>query len=232
MKSFGLLLFVFVFSIHLSCLDDSGETGGKGVLNVTVNVDSKVFEYPMLDGSNYVTFQGDTSYLWLYPSVGGDGLPGGDGEESLSLDPILSTGIGDKNIIVYLYSQLGDHSRAYPVLYRGSTTTNGGVATINKIVAGTYYVVAFYNYCGGDNLENRLNRYDRYSIYTETDPLASTANSTVYYDHASTIEITDNTPVDIVMDIDRDWVLGKPKTNTSTNAGRKFLVYGESIPAP
>jgi len=164
--------------------------------------------------------------------VGGDGLPVEDGEESLSDDPIPSTEVGDKDINIYLYEELGDNSKAFPVVRKGSTTVNGGTVTISKIVAGTYYVVAFYNYCGGDNLENRLNRYDRYSIYTETDPLDSTDNSTVYYDHATAIEITDDTPVDITLVIKRDWVIGKPKTSTSVSAGRKFLVSGEDIPDP
>ena len=223
----GLILALLAV-INLSCLDDSGDTGGKGVLNVTVNVDTFVWGYPEQSDTDFIAFNGDTTYCWLYPDVGGDGDP--VDEESLSDDPIPSTEVGDKDINIYLYEELGDNSRAYAVVRKGSTTVNGGTVTISKIVAGTYYVVAFYDYCEGGNEDNILNRYDRYSIYTETDPLEG--NSTVYYDHATAIEITDDTPVDITLVINRDWVIGKPKTSTSVSAGRKFLVSGEDIPDP
>lgn len=240
LKKAQLIYALFFIISPLSCLDDSGETGGKGVLNVTVNVDTAVWGYPEQTGSDFIAFDGDTTHLWCYSEVGGDGLPGGDGEENLSADPIaydvsgypIDYEIGDKNIIVYLYSQLGDNAKAYAVLYKGTTDVNGGIVTIGKIAAGSYYIVAFYDYCAGGNQENLLNRYDRYSIYTETDPIESTANSTVYYDKATAIEITDNTPVNITLVIKKNWVLGKPKTDTSSQAGRKFLVFEESIPTP
>lgn len=229
-KKIFILLFLVSLSLQVSCLDDDGDTGGTAVLKIKVNTDTRVWGYPEFDGETCTAaYEGDTSGLWQYPLVGGGDL------EVLSDDPVPYTERGTKVNMVYIYEQMGTHSKQYPAVYRGESLENEGVITIEHIVAGTYYVVAFYDYCSGGNKEEMLKRYDRYAIYTtstEADVTFGNANSTPFRDRATAIEIGDGETVEITMKIDRDWVLGKPKTETSESAGRTFLTYGEEIPVP
>jgi len=231
-KIIVLFSIIFTLLIQTSCLDEEKETKDTGTLKITVITADDLWGFPEFSGGICTaSYSGDTSGLWEYPAVGGN--PGD--LECLSDQPIPEIEGGDKINIVYLYSQIGSNSKSYPVLYNGSSSGNGGVITIDEIAEGTYYVVAFYDYCSGGNQENVLKRYDRYAIYTaSTDPLVKfdTANSTPYQDHASSIEIKKKETTEITLVVKKDWVLGKPKTDTSENAGRTFLVYTDGIPVP
>lgn len=225
-KNIFLMLFILAFVVQLSCLDDSAETGGKGTLNVTVTTSTDIWNYPLFSDPVYQAFNGNTDGLWHYPSVGGtdETIDGGN----LANELIPSTEVGDKINVVYLYSQLGDNSQSYPVVYKGTSSVRTGVITITDILPGTYYVIAFYDYCGGGAQTNILNRYDRYAIYTNTNALDGTVNSTPYMDRATSIEIN-NDNIEITLEIRGNWILGKPKT-TSGGVGRIFLKEEDGIP--
>ncbi len=224
-KITGFILACSLVFPQLACFDDSGSDLPKGNLKVTVNTSADILDYPKLvSGTDYAAYAGDSTYKLQYPDVGGTSDT--EGSEKI----IVSGDIGDKINYVYVYSELGDGSRDKPVLYRGTNSSNDSEITINGIVAGTYYVVAFYDYSYGGNRENLLNRYDRYAIHTDS-PAGGTANSTPYVDRAATVTISENDTVEITLEIKRDWVLGKPNLGDG-GTGRIFLKEADGIPAP
>jgi|GEM_PF-1159882 len=92
-------------------------------------------------------------------------------------------------IYVYLYSSLGITTRDPAPVYTGSTdaaVTIGSPATITipRIVAGEYYVFAFYDYHTGDNPDNQTDRYVLYS-------------GTAYTSGASKVTISGETNLDM-----------------------------------
>ena len=225
-KLTGFILACALVFFQLACFDDSGSDLPKGTLKVTVNTSADIWDYPKLvSGTNYAAYAGDTSYTLQYYDVGGDSSPGEDSNTVIEVSHL-----GDKINYVYIYSELGDSSRDKPVLYRGTSSSNDSEITINGIVAGTYYVVAFYDYSYGGNRENLLNRYDRYAIYTDS-PAGGTANSTPFVDKAATVTISENGTAEITLEIKRDWVLGKPNLGDG-GTGRFFLKEADGIPAP
>ena len=196
----------------------------------------------------------DDHYVFRYPTVGGNGKTSSVStnyyDTSLAGFKVASNykntfvaldensnvvyKFGNKRNYVYLFNTLEQKSDNNPVLYNGESTTNGGEITITGIKPGTYYVVAFYDYASGGNVQNILNRYDRYAIYAETVD-ALTGNSTPYYDKAGTITIAENATETIALVIHENWVLGKPKatyTGGEYEMGRYYLKEGETIPAP
>ena len=86
---------------------------------------------------------------------------------------------GTGKIYVYLFDALGLTSR--DPIYSGSTDAAyaGGVTSINveHIKAGDYYVLVFYDYVGGDNPDNR---YDRYTLYGGAGPVGFAGSAAVY----------------------------------------------------
>lgn len=178
-----------------------------------------------------------------------DNLPFGYYPEATWCDTTSTKNIAGKEGTldnhVYLFSAIEQKSDNNPVLRNGESETNNGVITISGITPGTYYVLAFYDYASGGNETNIFNRYDRYALYAETAD-ALTGNSTPYYDKAGTITIAEDQTVEITLDINEHWVLGKPKAdnrdmttpNDATTAtieyemGRYYLNDGELIPTP
>lgn len=239
----GILKILFIILLLLapfSCFNDGSIPGPKGCLRVTVTTSSDIWGYPQLkDGSTteYLAYYGDTLYTWQYPEVGGVSTvdpsdPNYDPEMNISnlTIPYPDNDTGNRINYIYLYSTLGVNSNSEAVKYRGELSSNGTI-TISNIAAGDYYVVAFYDYSYGGNQQNMLNRYDRYAIYTSTDPAGGTANSTPFQDKASIVTITENSTTEITLDIKRDWVLGKPKVDGG-GTGRVFLQSTEQIPTP
>lgn len=233
-KSIRCILTALLLTLNFSCLDDdstTGSSGSKGTLNVTVNTSADIWGYPLASGTIFLAFSGDTTGFWCYPAVGGDGNP--SDEDSLYNTLITSSteDLGDRINAVYIYSTLGDSSSSTPVLYKGESADNNGIITIGDIEPGAYCIVAFYDYSGGGNRENLLNRYDRYAIYTAESPEDSTANSTPFQDRASTVTITGGQTTSVTLDINKNWVLGKPKTS-SGGTGRIFLKSTDPVPVP
>jgi hypothetical protein len=220
-----------LFFVNFSCFDDGDTFTPKGTLKITVKTSSDIWGFPVLKSgstTDYKAYNGDGLYQWKYPDVGGDGNPAD--EESLYNTPISFDDIGDKKNIIYLYSAIGETSSTYPVLYKGVSENNNETIVVTGIEPGEYFVTAFYDYSSGGNLENQLNRYDRYGLYTTVAPIDS-SNSTPYQDDASTITISGDLTTEITIEIKQNWVLGKPKT-TDGGTGRIFLKSSESIPVP
>jgi hypothetical protein len=93
----------------------------------------------------------------------------------------------------------------YPILYTGSTSTNGGTITFNNLPHGDYYIIAFYDFKGrGPNATDDLNKTDRYALYDGNtgSPLAADAVPV-------SVNSTD-TPVTI--NIEADWGLKSSNT--------------------
>jgi hypothetical protein len=247
----SLIFCLMLMSIfYIGCFDDGEE--GTGTIKVTVNTDTAIWTYP----NGTLAFSGAADYKFKYTEVGGDGtlptLPSGyytgaTWSDNAGTKSIAGKEGGLKNYI-YIFSAIEQKSDTNPVLYKGDSTSNGGEITITDIKPGIYYIVAFYDYASGGNVENILNRYDRYAIYSQTaDALAG--NSTPYFDKAATITIGEDQTVSIILDINAHWVLGKPKADNrdmttpldSTTAtiqyemGRYFLKTGDnggSLPTP
>ncbi len=207
--------------LAFACGDDSFR--GSGTLSVTVNTSTDIWGYPIVGTASY---DGDTLNTWQYPAVGGDEYVND------TIDGVNDDGPGDRINVVYLYSFLGETSKTNPVLYRGESASNNSAVVIGGIVPGNYYVVAFYDYCGGGNLENILNRYDRYSVYVDSgDAEPGTANSSPFADLGVAVTIKDKETTEITLDIQKNWVLGKPNTGEG-QTGRIFLQSSETIPTP
>lgn len=248
---FSLLLFILSFA---GCLieDDAGEK--TGTLKIRVITTSDIWGYP----TAAATYNGAPDALFHYPYVGGNktlaSLPG-NGVDANYYYPntILAadvqneapntafSNVGTRENYVYVFSSLAQKSDDNPVLYHGSSDTNNSVITIDDIEAGTYYVVAFYDYRAGGNTENIFNRYDRYAIYAySADAEAGTFNSTPYFDKAAPVTITFNQTTEIILQInDKNWVLGKPKATDKVpepdviyEMGRYFLRTGDYAPVP
>jgi uncharacterized protein (DUF2141 family) len=248
MKKSLILCLLLSVSLTTGCLlEDGKDEEGTGTIKVTVNTDANIWTYP----KSSLAYNGAADYKFKYTEVGGDGtlgtLPAG-----YYTGATWSDNGGTKNITgkegtlknyVYLFSTIEQKSDNNPVLYKGESSTNGAEITISDIEPGTYYVVAFYDYTSGGNLENILNRYDRYAIYAETSNALS-GNSTPYFDKASIITINEDQTVSITLDIAMNWVIGKPKADNRTDLadantatitfemGRYFLKDLEAIPTP
>lgn len=265
MKKSLILCLLLSLSLTIGCLlDDGKDEEGTGTIKVTVNTSTVIWGYPeFVSGTNYLVYKDaededptssilDDQYIFRYPRVGGNG-----NTSSISTEyyDTTKTGfkvmnnyknnfvgtdgvskVGDKKNVVYLFSTIEQKSDNNPVLYKGEIDTNNGTITISDIKAGTYYIVAFYDYASGGNLENILNRYDRYALYADSsDAEVGTANSTPYFDNAATVTIGEDETVEITLDIHENWVMGKPKatyTGGEYEMGRYFLKAGETIPDP
>jgi len=225
------IIIVLLLTLNFSCFDDGSTPGPKGTIKVTVNTSTEIWGYPLASGTLFLAYSGDTTGYWCYPSVGGDGDPAGEDSLYNTLITSSTEDQGDKINVIYLYSTLGENASSYSVIYKGESEENNGIITINDIVPGAYYVVAFYDYSGGGNQTNILNRYDRYAIYTAAEPYDSTANSTPFQDRASAVTVSGNQTVEMTLEIKRDWVLGKPKTALG-GTGRIFLKSADPVPVP
>lgn len=100
---------------------------------------------------------------------------------------------GTMNICVYLYSVLGTGTRnQYMPIYTGVSgspvTTTGGTATIDvaDIIPGSYYVLVFYDYRTGTNIDGR---YDRYILYNGVG-YTSTASTLTINSGANPLSVT------------------------------------------
>ncbi len=188
------VIIIFVLLLLTAC-GDLGEFNG--ALSVTVNTDVNIWNDPYI----------------------GDVIPDGilqvndDGYSNLeyTIDGSDSDDIGTKKNFVYLYDTLGTGSKDYPVLYAASTENNNTALTIKNIAPGDYYVVVFYDFNGGGNKENQLNRYDRYTIYNGSDgagsPLVADAVKITVYDCA-----TECTPIALSLSINAANTLGRVET--------------------
>ena len=208
--SIYITISILVLTITLFCVSCAGEPGG--ILIVTVKTADAVWGYPEVNEAQGFgkSFAEDNTGKWLYPAVG----KGVEEHNNMSDELIGERHIGDQVNYVYLYSDLGNKPTETPVLYKGESSTNNSAIKITGIAEGTYYVVAFYDYASGGNQECKLNRYDRYAFYVESDnALDGTDNSSPYVDHAATISIIDKETVELTLEIRRDWVLGKPPTD-------------------
>jgi len=231
-------ILVFIALLNISCFDDnsgSGKSGSTGTLKITVKTSSDIWGYPELKSGStteYKAYNGDTLYTWQYPETGGNTVSA-DPETNLADQsiPYPDDSVGDRVNFVYLFSELGEKSNSTPVLYNGNSDENNSTITISDIEEGAYYIVAFYDYKTGGVQTNVLNRYDRYAVYTDSDPLDGTLNSTLYADKASKIEIKKGDTVEVVIEIKRDWLLGKPKTSDG-GTGRLFLKSADPVPTP
>jgi len=230
-----IILFISAFLLLLVACD--GDGGPKGIITVNVTIVDELAGYP----TDTHTLKSIDTHLWEYPTVGGEGLTdttsdlGDFGEprgtqESMYDDDINEP--GNQHVYVYIYGILGTKSNSTAVLYKGESKASGTDHTISvRVEPGEpgalidYYVVAFYNYCGGDNLTNRLNRYDRYAIYNSTSP-------DPYVDNGTTVTVTEESPLTLNMTINADWVIGKPKWSNLGSQGRLFLTSSESLPTP
>ena len=231
-RKINIILGILLISANFSCFDGGSTSGPKGAIEVTVTTSADIWNYPKPNGSDYEAYSGDTLYTWQYSEVGGnDTVNGVEYNLSNQVVPFPENAIGNKINYIYLYSALTDSANTSPVLYKGSSSVNGSAITITGVEPGEYYVVAFYDYATGGNLENILNRYDRYSIYSATDGLDG--DSTPYKDKATTVTVTANQTKTITLTINRDWILGKPKTvSGGGGVGRLFLQSTDSIPTP
>gem|GEM_PF-1078941 len=236
MKNIFSLLVIITVLIIGSC--ENAQDSYNGKVTVTVQTDIDMWGYPQVGHTlaNTESYD-DKDGTWMYAEVGGAAwdIPGYEdmsvcGEDDAWLDDladeaIISTDIGDKINIVYLFGTLapdinGNYiSNIQPVLYKGTSSSNNSTITITNIAPGNYYVVAFYDYNSGGKKDNILNRYDRYSIY-DNDP-ANADIGTLFADLADTITVNEDSH-DITLSIDQDWVLGKPNTG-SGGTGRIFL---------
>lgn len=108
------------------------------------------------------------------------------GSEITGIDPADGTG----KIFVYLYRNLGTDTRDPEPAYKGSTENavtldTPANVTINNIIAGSYYVLVFYDYAGGGKNDDNFN--DRYVLY----------QGTAYTSGASKFTISGDTNLDI-----------------------------------
>ncbi|MCP4137204.1 MAG: hypothetical protein GY754_39915 [bacterium] len=134
-------------------------------------------------------------------------------------DAIWGTGdsnpakVGSKKNYVYLYSALGTKSSSYPVLYSGSGDTNNSAVVVTGVQPGDYYVVVFYDYYGGSNDENLLNKTDYYAIQ------GSGSTVSPYVEDAATVSVTLDNLNDLIITIDSTWTLGE----SGQDKGRLFM---------
>lgn len=232
----SLLILCFIFSIT-GCFDDN-KVEGKGTLVVTVNTEATVWSFPQVDSlstTRYLAYDGDTLYKWQYLLVGGDSTALSSPNSTTNIYNADSTKmkVGTKINAVYLYSAIELDSGNMYVLYSAKSSTNNSQIVISNIKPGSYYIVAFYDYCKGGNVDNLMNRYDRYAIYTDTaNAYAGTDNSTPFYDKAQAVIIGEDAPATITLDIKQNWVMGKPKTDSTIENGRYFLTSTDTMPTP
>ena len=232
------LSIILIISLTIFAACDGGGGGPKGKITVNVTLDSDLAGYP----TDTHTLASIDTHLWEYPLVGGEGLEddpestlGDGGTSRLTQDNESNEDIdepGNKHVYVYIYGNLGVKSSSTAVLYKGESSASGTTHTITVNVEPgetgaliEYYVVAFYNYSGGDNITNRLNRYDRYVIYNDISP-------DPYVDNATAVTVTEESPLTIDLSIETNWVLGKPKWENLGSQGRLFLTESDTIPTP
>lgn len=256
----GLLFCLLVLTLGIAgcLLEEAKEEAGTGTLKVTVNTSTAIWTYPLEDPSALTTYYefatsvASRTKKFRYDVVGGDNditdgsvpvsyYPDVTWEDKAASNSITTAKVGTKTNYVYLFSAIEQKSDNNPVLRNGESDANNGVITISGITPGTYYVLAFYDYASGGNTENIFNRYDRYALYAETGGLSGT--STPFFDNATTITIAEDQTVEITLDINENWVLGKPKADNRTDPadantatvsyemGRYFLKDGETIPS-
>ncbi len=106
-------------------------------------------------------------------------------------------------LYVYLYEKKSDEMpnnyRVPEHIYEGSTDTNGGTIAFTDIVAGEYFVMAFYDYVGSNSDPNPPthieNRNDPYILYvgpgSYTNDPAETVAVDITVPTAITIDVTD-----------------------------------------
>jgi len=233
MKKTVLIILTIIAFFATGCdLEDSG--GYNGRLKVTVNTNE---DYSTEAAKMEGLWQDTSIGLWGHPFYGdiwdycphiGEDLIIGNGEDD----------IGSKKNFVYLFDKLGYYSKRYPVLYKGTSDVNNSEIEITGIAPGEYYVVAFYDYNGGGNKTNQLNKCDRYRIYAgEKADAEAESEGTAYVDKAKTIQITEeDDPVQsITLKVDSSVILGKttlneenedgsPNEDYEDHAGRRFMV--------
>lgn len=257
-KSLILCLLLVVISFA-GCLIEDPQDEGTGVISVTVNTSANIWGYPEATGATPAYYEFSTAVVgtrtgkWRYTEVGGNGIanlsadmkslyyPDATWVKTTANSAISASNIGDKQNYVYLYSALSQDSESNVQVYKFGPAANNTVIA-GSVAPGTYYVVAFYNYNGGGvsggsgDVVNLLNRHDRYAFYTDS-ANAITGNSTPYYDKAVAITVGENQTVSLTIDIDENWVMGKPKAGNGTSDGaadntityefgKYFLKYG------
>ncbi len=109
---------------------------------------------------------------------------------------------GTAKLYVYLYEKKSDEMpnnyRVPEHIYGGETDTNGGTIEFTDIVAGEYFVMAFYDYIGSSDLDppNHIeNKGDPYILYVGEGSFTNDPAVTVAIDitgpTAITIDLTD-----------------------------------------
>jgi len=216
MKSIHIVFILLL--LFLTACGDLDEFNG--VLKVTVTTDSAIFGQPVVnpdpepDNVKYTIPAGilqtieDPDSAGVFISNDAYTFDGTDPED-----------VGTMKNFVYLFNALGDQSKEFPVLYVGSTSENNTTITIKNIAPGDYYVVVFYDFNGGGNKENQLNRYDRYTIYNGSDGPGSPIVADALMITIPDCE-TECTPEVISLSIDSDNTLGR--TDTVGKTGRIF----------
>ena len=118
---------------------------------------------------------------------------------------------GTAKLYVYLYEkksdQMPNNYRLPEHIYKGETDTNGGTIEFTNIVAGEYFVMAFYDYIGSSDLdppEHTENKGDPYILYV--------GEGSYTNDPAETLAIDITGPTTISIDItDQYHLQGKKK---------------------